>query len=247
MLTRGEYVAGVASDFGYKVLRVERAASATDGLVEKAFLAHLHFAAPVLPGRLTVGAELPLGLHEVRSLTVAGTASDNMFVLGDAQLNAKVRLLNTSEDKFSLVAIPFLFVPFGYGDRFAGSSTVSGGFRLSAELKLHERASFNFNPGALFQRTFHVGNQSNGHQILIGMGTDFRLVSNVHFVNEINIRSELSEPFEAGIQTPTEWLFGLKQNFDELNTSIYALGGRGFSNENGAPVWRVVTGWNIRF
>jgi len=246
-LEPGRFVFGLSQTFAYKVLSVERLNAPTDPLVAKAALLHVSLAVGVFRDWLTLGLEMPVGMHEVGDLEVLGTSTDNRFVLGDPLLVSKIRLFRSSEETLRIHALPFMTIPADFGREFAGSSRPTGGLKLAFDLKLHERISLGWNVGANFRKAFQIGNQRNRHQLLTGLGVASRFHEYLSLVGEANGQIDMRSPFDAGRESLLEFLFGLKGDFEAYNSSVFLLGGAGSSSQNGVPKWRLASGWKLGF
>jgi hypothetical protein len=244
--SEGEWNSGVTQGFAYKVLSVERTNAPKDPLVKKAALLHLSVARGFWDGRLMMGIEAPVGMHERGLLTVVGGGTRDKFVIGDPQLVAKFKFHESENKKFHLGFVPHLTIPTRFESEFASSSRPTGGAVFILE-SVFDRMNVVANLGAQFRQGFTIGNQRNRHSGLASVGVARDFGAGYSGAVEVNARSDLRDPFDTGRESLVEYLFGLKRNFAESNAQVYLMGGAGASSENGVPKWRTALGWKQSF
>ncbi len=237
---------GAASTFAYRVLSVERSATTSDKLLEKAYLIHLH-SSWRLSDHFSIGFEGPFGLHQYRPKNDVGGVSQDRFVVGDILVASKVNFSPWNSKAVSLAVVGHLLLPTGFGAEYAGSGYVSGGG--TAVLSYRPVAWWHWagNIGAHFQQKYRIGNQANGHQFRLNGAMAVDIIPTISLIAEIRTSTELQDMFGSGVQSPTEALFSISNVFEEAHASIYATGAYGISHENGVPIWRAITGWRQNF
>lgn len=166
--------AGLVFDYASKPLTVQtcdkQAHCGDVSIVETMAVGHLMGSFTIRP-QFQLGLRVPLAYvtgHPLDRATFAGVPGSNSgFAVGDPMLEGKYRLLGRSDSPFAAALAAFVTVPTASAmakDKYIGDSSVAGGLRAIADVKLNA-LSFAGNVAGVFRKTAELGDASVGNEI----------------------------------------------------------------------------------
>jgi hypothetical protein len=202
--------------------------------------------------RLQLGLVVPLVLTSGESFfATTPTRSDDYvdirggeaFGIGDPRLSAKVRLVGTGLEGFSLAAVAFVTAPIGEltaEDRSIGDDTVTGGGHAVFEYGLR-KLRFAVNAGGIVRPERVLLTTEVGPEFIWGLGGSFAATPLLRVIGEVTgatqFTSELDEnPVEARAAA-------------ELSVGDFAIvvgAGAGLVSGVGVPNFRALAGASYR-
>ncbi|QQR80169.1 MAG: OmpA family protein [Deltaproteobacteria bacterium] len=170
--------------------------------------------------------------------------SDNGARMGDVGVNLKARLLDNDVFPIGIALVPFMTIPTGNSNHYAGNGKITGGGIVVLDTKrIGDRVSFSVNAGSQFRHevTLAPTSRTIGHQFLYGGGMNVALAKPVQAIAEVNGSTTFDNFFgshnrDIEINGGTRFLPG----GDDNSVAFTVGGGAGLMKDMpGAPDWRV--------
>jgi OmpA-OmpF porin, OOP family len=194
--------------------------------------------------RLQVGLRLPVTWVKGHGLTAEGTAERggmSAVGMGDAELEAKARLVGEASDTFVAGAALFGTGPLGRAtakDRYIGDATPTVGLRAIFD-GLSGPLSVGGNFGAVYRGEGRVGTTDLGPEFRYGAAAGYQALSNLRVV----LDGFGSTKFSARNGTNAFELDGGIQFFPSSPIVLSVGGGTGLIQGVGVPKFRVFAGF----
>lgn len=191
--------------------------------------------------RLTIFGQLPV--HLVMSgpeQSSAPVPAPDGGGLGDVALAGRVRLLGDRRSPAAMSGEIIARLPtakLANSDQsYSGDAIGSYEPALIAEVRAGALA-LRARAGARLRKLTHVGNLALDHELVYGVGAQYRLLRDLHAHAELYGSTYLKRPWQR-VHAPLELLLGLKYHPGDLHAGIAA--GPGLSHGYGAPDVRIV-------
>lgn len=200
--------------------------------------------------KFEVGLAVPLTLYmDGQDFTATGMAAGASLTgggVGDVRVEGKAALatFGPSEEFFFALA-PGLTLPSGNGGKFQGDKTVTGRLRGLLEFRPMEDFRAGAMLGFLFRDTSKAFAAEVGHQLLYGLGVDYRVHRQVSLLGELMGRSGLRDFGQRYVDAnPVELDVGMRVGLPHMLTLAFG-GGAGVVKGIGAPAFRgfLALGW----
>ncbi len=185
-----------------------------------------------------VGVRLPVHyLIDGKSFT--GVKRVDAWRLGDVEIEAKIRLVDSAKAAVGLALVPTVGLPTGDKVQLLGLGTFSYGARLVMDGALGERARWIANAG--WRAVDGVGSGSTADFIDVGLGVVAPVGGGAQVVAEVNSRTTTSHPWGDEESSPVELLVG-GRGLKVGGLSLAGGLGWGLDKGVGAPEWRAFIG-----
>ena len=211
---------GIYADYARRPLELGQPAGARlIGVVDNTIIANFYATYGVLDW-FSVGINIPVlfwndfipnagpqfkgpptnGLNPAVTFDAAGNpislASDPQTNLGDIRIEFKFRLRNNEDRLIGIALLPFLILPSGPSQTFAGNGYLSGGIKVVLDFNIHERVKLALNVGFQARDDVQILNARMDHQLLIGLGISIKIIERLMFIAEGEMDPVISEFFE---------------------------------------------------
>jgi len=190
------------------------------------------------------------GLNPAVTFDAAGNpislASDPQTNLGDIRIEFKFRLRNNEDRLIGVALLPFLILPSGPSQTFAGNGYLSGGIKVVLDFNIHERVKLALNVGFQARDDVTILNARMDHQLLVGLGISIKIIERLMFIAEGEMDPVISEFFENEVETPAEVRGGFRIKVTD-RFDINVGGGAGITIGIGTPDFRAFLGFNYNW
>lgn len=196
---------------------------------------------------LSIGASIPFNLSTSVRSDIPNFSQQDDYSLGDAQVYLKFRILDNKKSPFGLAFIPMVTLPLNDNvqDHF-NNLDYRLGARIAADTWINAKNYLALNVGGFYRQ------QEDDVLTILQANHDLNFgVSYVHHFSEqktmdafaeITGRTELTDPFASGQQSPVEALLGIRYRMLENKLTAFLGGGRGITNGFSSPDYRVFAG-----
>lgn len=164
--------------------------------------------------------------------------------MGDTQLMAKFRVLNTENGPFGFAIMPFLTLPSGDPIRYTGNGTLTGGLNLIGDFVFHPRFSMALNVGGTIRDDVTRNGVRVDDQFDYGLGGNFKITDTFHAIAEVYGSTTFRDFFGASAHSPLEAGAGLRYLFGDSGFGVSGGATVGIIDGVGSPRFRVFTGLN---
>lgn len=238
-----EWKAGTFLTYEYRPLQLTQNGNRAQGIIDHSVIQHFYGSLGLVNQWLSIGLELPVGwLVDFRDPNVAGSTFSKDVAIGDLRLNFKTELYRSRCERFGLALVPFIDIPTGYGDKYFGNGTVSGGGLFVIEAQPFQRFHFSFNAGASDRSEFNFRDIERKAQLLLGFGAKFKLSKVLSLNTEIQSQTRLTGIYQEAVESPTEVLAGLKWKVAHTGLVASLGAGLGITHGSTSPGSRVFMG-----
>jgi outer membrane protein OmpA-like peptidoglycan-associated protein len=161
------------------------------------------------------------------------------FGLGDPRLSAKVRIVGTGADGFTLAAAAYVGFPLGQataeGSNIGDDGLTFGG-HLIGELRL-DMLSLSANAGGVYRPTSTFLSTEIGPEITYGVGGALQITSLLRAIGEVTGATQFTNQLD---ENPIEARAGAELTVNDF--AVLLGGGVGILSGVGVPVFRVLAG-----
>lgn len=175
-----------------------------------------------------------------------GTNDDNQFNLGDIRFEFKFRVRNNEDRLFGIALLPFVTIPSGDEEKYAGNGYVSGGLKVVLDWNIHERVKLALNLGFIANDRVDILNARISNQVLMSLGLNIKIIKRLHFLLEGETLPYTEGLFDNEVQTPAEIRAGFRIPVTD-RWNINVGGGFGLTVGYGSPDWRAFLGANYNW
>jgi outer membrane protein OmpA-like peptidoglycan-associated protein len=178
--------------------------------------------------------EGPMGMTE--NVEIAG---GDAFGVGDPRVSAKVRLLGSGSEGFSLAAGAWVGIPLGNATAEGaniGDEGLTAGGHVIGEIKVG-KLSLGANAGGVYRPKSQLLSTEVGPELTWGAGAGFQATSLLRVIGEVTGATQFTDQLD---ENPIEGRAGA-----ELTQGDFAIllgGGVGILSGTGVPVFRVFAG-----
>ncbi len=160
--------------------------------------------------------------------------------LGDLQLELKARILDNRKYPLGLAIAPFITVPTGNKEHFAGNEGATGGGKIVLDGIINDRYMLALNTGFIGRKKFDAYGLELGNQFLLGAGASAKIVRGLFITGEVDSSTTFSDFYSNKDKTSVELRGGLKWNIAKTGITLGASGGGGLIYGVGTPKYRVI-------
>jgi OOP family OmpA-OmpF porin len=202
--------------------------------------------------RLQLGLVVPIIATSGDSFSAATPGRPDKYVdirgghavaLGDPRLSAKVRLVGSGPEGFSLALIGFVTAPIGQAmakGRSIGDATVTGGGHLAAEYGV-SKVRFALNVGGVARPDRQLLSTKVGSELIYGVGGSVQATPLVRVIGEVTGATHLTSRLD---ENPIEARVGGELSVGDF--AILAGLGTGLVSGVGVPDFRALAGASYR-
>ncbi|MBU0505580.1 MAG: OmpA family protein [bacterium] len=242
-LYQKEWRLGTFMTYEYRPFQLTRNGNRQQGIIDNSIIQHLTGSYGIFDKWLSVGFDLPVGwLVDYRNPNVAGSAFSNDMAIGDLRINLKSQLYGSHCKKFGLAFIPFIDIPTGYGSKFFGNGTVQGGGFIALDYKPWRKVSFSLNLGMTGRSTYNFRDIERKLQLMWSLAAKYKFNRKWSLNTEILSQTRLTGIYSEAVESPTEWLAGVKYKIGETGLTASLGTGMGITHGSMSPRFRVFTG-----
>lgn len=241
-------------------LVVSGTTSRVAGVIDDLLVAHMTTAVG-LTDWLTVGLDTPVAAYETFYNFVNNDTSfcqanavcpkQTKTKLGDVMLTAKFTLVDSNRGPVGIAIQPFMMFPTGSGYYGTGYGQFSGGGKVIFDANFNRKLflALNFGYQVLKERRYapKTTNATINDQILISGAINIPLGRDWATLHEIFGETLIQSPFQYAVQSPFEYLGGVRYSPGLIKRWSFTLaGGAGLDKGYGASKFRGLFQVNYR-
>ena len=241
-----KYLVGLSTHLSHDNLKIGRSATGQpiDAAVNYFYVWNISPIYSPYEG-FAVGLNIPISwLSQIEP--ISATTEKNTTSMGDIRLQAKMRVLESTEKiPFGFVAIPFVDFPSGEARDFYGEENVAGGFKLAGTYFLQEIHELGVNVGMVLRGTesliaSNINLLEVGPEMLWSVAYRATLAREEQWFAAINFWGKTD--LQKEVNSPTEVDFGLEKRFNDFPLDFNMGLGFGLNKGYGNPTYRLIFG-----
>lgn len=227
-------------EYQYKPLTITSRAGIKTNVITHMSSTHLSIGCGLSP-QFSFSLGLPFVFWQ-KFTQVGRTERGDKFGLGDLKLAGQYQVLTINEKKrFGLALQPFVLLPSGFKDVYAGFGKPSGGVVVVTEYQISPQLFVALNTGTHIKSEYDVGNAHSSSDLMLNLGLSLKTSQNSNWFIEVQSRSPFDRFYKDSqaivLMTHTGFGFKLSERF-KMKTAV----GSGFFNGIGTPLFRFIAG-----
>jgi outer membrane protein OmpA-like peptidoglycan-associated protein len=242
-LYQKEWRLGTFATYENRPFQLTRNGNRQQGIIDNTIIQHIHGSFGIFDKWLSIGFDLPVGWWvDFQDPNVAGSTATNTMAIGDLRINLKSQLYGSRCKKFGVALIPFIDIPTGYGNEFFGNGTIRGGGFFALDYKPWRKFSLALNAGISGRSTFNFRDIERKAQLHLALGVKYKLSRKWSLNAELLSQTRLTGIYAEAVESPTEWLTGVKYKIGKTGLTASLGTGMGITYGSMSPRFRIFTG-----
>ncbi len=242
-LLKHQWQAWAEFNYLHKPLQLTRGGVTVGGIVDRLFVQHIGAAwAPTDWWNFEM--DFPL-IYKVEyrdpTIPIAVNATSK-FSIGDVFLRQRFTILRRNEYPVGLSLNPYVTIPTGRETYYVADQYPTGGLIVSLDRNFGKHVSVVLNTGAETGQRIHLYDLDTRHRILVGGGFSVRPIPSWTLKAEIASKTDMENPFQDKLRSPTEALFGTDIETGFHGIKLAAGGGLSVIRGYDTPLYRFMAG-----
>ncbi len=221
-----QFQVGNFFSYGYRPLEVRQGTTRVTGVIDHSLVSDFVAAFGVAEWA-QIGLDFPIVMlnYYQDPNTFPPPGYSNKFSLGDLRLEAKFRIIDACKYPVGVAITPFMTLPTGKDENYAGDAGLTGGLIVSAEGRVAQRFGITGNLGFKTGKKVNFRNLEWQNQLIIGLGMYYEFKDGLSVFGEVNAETAFENFWNDRDMAPVEAIAGVK--WDVKKTGIRLNAGFG--------------------
>ncbi len=225
-LHQWQFEVGDYFSYGYRPLEMKEGNRRLQGVIDHSLVSDFVAAVGFLDW-LQFGLDFPTVIvNEFRPPLVSSTIPmKNKASLGDLRFELKFKVLDQCAFPVGLAFIPFMSLPTGKDEYYAGDPSITGGFKLAVDGRVIKRLGLTLNIGYQGGKSIAIQNIDYKHIFILGGGINAILPHGISIFGEADAEAAFSHFMSDRDMNPVELIAGVKWDIKDTGVRVSAAAG----------------------